>query len=217
MPPKKKKKTADEIKANKARSKEDTSSDNYRNRLFHLFGEKVQKKDGELPSAIKLLVELTLRTWTALRYGKDTSQEIRDRTITVGVQKVIRTNCYLPGAELTAEVIQDKFIELSSYASKVRVLASLLANFICLEHLDQGTDLPDADLKFFSACLSAARSSKGGDQSVHAAFQRFCTATGNTALPKKTGVSTLFEREVCSMTLCFILYCLTHMSTMCMS
>lgn len=191
------KKTSEELKANRASAKEDTDADSYRNRLLRCFGDSIRLKKGGLPSPIKGLVELTLRTWTALRYGKDVSQETRDRTVTVGVQKVLRTICYVPGTHvLTAESIQNKFIELSDYVSRVRVLASLLANFICLVSLDNNTDLPKADAQFFSACLSACRTSKGGNTSVHEAFQRFCTATGNIPLPKKTGVSTMFERQV---------------------
>jgi hypothetical protein len=193
-----KRKTSDEIKTNKASAKEDTESNSYRNRLFRVFGDSIRLKSGGLPSPIKGLVELTLRTWTKLRYGKNVSEDIRDRTVTVGIQKVLRTICYVPGTqELTAESIQSKFIELSDYVSRVRVLASLLANFICLEKLDNGLDLPETDAKFFSACLCVSRSSKGGSVSIHEAFQRFCTATGNIPLSKKIGVSTLFERQVC--------------------
>ena len=185
-----------EIQDNKAQAKLNTDKDNYRNRLFKWFQNNILKKDGALPSPDKGLVQLVLRTWSKLRYGKDASEKTRDRVVTVGLSKVLHDYIDVPNQALSGDIMTQKFLELSNYVAKVKVLATLLANFICLEQLTANEDLPCADAKFYSACLAACSSRKCGHDSVHEAFNRFCTSTGNTALPRHSGVTTLFERQV---------------------
>ena len=198
-------KSKDDIRQAKADGKNDTATNNYRNRLLAAFGNKIMKKDGTLPSAIKELVSLTLRTWTKLRYGEDAVQTTRDRTVTVGVQKVLLDEFNIPEITLNREVMQSKFIELSDYVARVKVMASMFANFYSLEQIDKGEEFPKANAKFYSACLMAASARKGGDKAIHQSFQRFCTLTNNQTMPKGKGVSTLFERQVSYRPLCLII------------
>jgi hypothetical protein len=194
----KEKKTKEQIKSEKADKKNDAESDNFRNRLCRLFPTAVLKKDGGLPSPIKGLVHLALRTWANLRYGQNEALGVRDRTVTVVVQKLLNQDVISTGGALTGDEMAAKFMDLSSYASKVRVMASLLANFIFMEHV--GSSLPEADAKFYSKCLQVCRSGKTKHADVTAAFQRFTAATGMVAEPARQGVSTLFERQVCNTT-----------------
>lgn len=193
--------TKAQLASNRASSKEDTGKDNYRNRLFRLFGNRINKKDGTLPSAIKGLVELTVRLWNVLRHGSDVSQEGRPRVITVGVDKVILSGELVPGRKgtpLTGHEIQTRFQDLSNYVAQVKVLASLLANFICLEKLHADSPLPHLNTQFYEGCLTVCRSAKGGSPETRQAFERFCTASGNQALQKESGVNALFNRQVSS-------------------
>ena len=192
----KRKKTKEEIREDRSAKKECTEEDTYRNRLFRFFGNNIRKKDGGLPSPITKLVEMTLRTWTRLRYGDKVSQECRNRTITVGLDKVLVDTFAIPSPDLDKMSMTERFQDLSDYVAKVKVLASLFANFNNLEAFQAGEPLPEANAKYYSTCLMACSSRKGGERKIHESFTRFCEQTGNTPLPKKTGVSTLFERQV---------------------
>jgi hypothetical protein len=194
------KKTKEQIKSEKAGKKDDTESDNFRNRLARLFPAAVLKKDGGLPSPIKGLVQLALRTWANLKYGQNEALRVRDRIVTVGVQNVLNRDVTSTGGALTGDELAATFMDLSSYASKVRVMASLLANFIFMEHVDRDEPVPEADAKFYSKCLQVCRSTKTNHAGVTDAYQRFTTATGMVAEPARKGVSTLFERQVCDTT-----------------
>jgi hypothetical protein len=181
---------------NRALKKEDTDTKNFRNRLLSRCESSVRKKDGSLPSSIKGLVQLVLRTWSNIRYGQNESLGIRDRVITVGLKKVLNHDVISKGSMLTGSIMESRFMMLSNYCSKVRVMASLLANFIAMEAFAEG-EMIEIDEKFYSGCLQASRSGMCKAQPhIKEAFDRFCTSTGMIPETKMAGVSTLFERQV---------------------
>lgn len=176
--------------------KEDITVDNYRNRLLNQFGNAIFKIDGTLPSHIKGLCELTLRTWSALQYGKQAAPIIRDRTVTVGLGKVLNKTIISKNNKLTPESMRERFVEISHHVSRVRVIASLFANFLNLQALETNRSLPEADQKFFSGCLNLSRSGKAKNGEMCTAFIQFTSMTGIKAEPSVPGVSTVFERQV---------------------
>jgi hypothetical protein len=195
--------TAEEVaegkrKTAEARKKAKTELDanNLRNRLFKSFGDAIRRKDGQLPSHVKLLASLMLRTWGVLSRGKDEVRPERIRTIPVGLATVLRDS---PIEGVTALTMAQRFTEVSDHASKVRVNASLLANFIFIRALTLGGGLPNADKAFFTACLSCCRGASTSSRAVVEEFAAFSAATGITAYPPMAGTTRVFENQATDM------------------
>ncbi|KAG5186312.1 hypothetical protein JKP88DRAFT_272602 [Tribonema minus] len=183
-----KKKTAED----RAKVKTDTDVNNLRNRLFKAFGDAIRLKNGELPSAVKLLSSLLLRTFGVLKRGKDEVRPERVSTIPIGLKTVLRDS---PIEGITVDTIINKFTAVSDHASKVRVNASLLANYIFIRALQEDDQLPVANAAFFKACLSCCRGAVTGCVAVKQRFVEFSAATGITAYQPMPGTTRVFENQ----------------------
>lgn len=154
-------------------AKADVTTDNLRNRLLKQFPQAVLLKDGSLPSQSQNQVELLFRTATVLKHGVQTVRETRDRTVTVGLAKVL-----LPKLN---DRLTTKFLAVSNYVAKVQVQASLFANYVCISRYRSELELPKADSDFFTACLGRCRGVRG--TTLQQEFTAFCEATQLTTLP----------------------------------
>ncbi|KAG5184129.1 hypothetical protein JKP88DRAFT_244994 [Tribonema minus] len=93
----------------------------------------------------------------------------------------------------------EKFTAVSDHASKVRVNASLLANWIFIRALDEDDTLPKADEAFFKACLSCCRGAATACLAVKQKFDEFSFATGIVAYPYMAGTTRVFENQATDM------------------
>jgi hypothetical protein len=191
--------TAEEVQASndktseaRKRAKTELHQDNLRNRLFKVFGDAIRLKNGELPSQVKLLASLLLRTFGVLKWGGGAKRAERISTIPVGLKSVIRDS---PIEGITAEFMMNKFKAVSDHASKVRVNASLLANYIFIKALNKEDRLPEADSAFFKTCLSCCRGATTSNTVVKGIFQEFSAVTGITAIPTMSGTTRVFENQ----------------------
>ncbi|KAG5187392.1 hypothetical protein JKP88DRAFT_307649 [Tribonema minus] len=197
------KRTAEEVaeakeKAAEARKKAKTELDGdcLRNRLFRAFGDAIRLQNGGLPSPVKLLASLMLRTFGVLKWGKDEDRPERISTIPIGLRTVLRDS---PIEGITVDAMVEKFTAVSDHASKVRVNASLLANWIFIRALDEDDTLPKTDEAFFKACLSCCRGAATACLAVKQKFDEFSFATGIVAYPSMAGTTRVFENQATDM------------------
>ena len=160
------------------KKKDDTSVDNYRNRLIHAFGERVVQKldkDGAvagLYSESQDQEELFLRAFDRLR-----NQHFipRHRVVSIGLRTVLKD---IP---LQNDILC-KMNELVEYFSKLRVYASLFSNFVVTSCLNSATPLPEIGTMFFRDCFGAfCYPTKQNPLSAYMA--RFTNLTGIQAFP----------------------------------
>ena len=148
----------EDIKAARKARKDDTDSDNLRNRLIEKFGaDLISKKDGNLPSEAQGLEALLLRSCAKARFGLGASLETRTTTIPVGARKIFH-DC--PDGAYTKTAILDRLQETVAYVAKVRVAASHFANYYYLWLIRTGQQelLPEPNQSFFKTCLQRVRS-----------------------------------------------------------
>lgn len=93
------------------------------------------------------------------------------------------------------DAFQEKVNDAVDQLSRERVLASLFANFVLMERLQNGTALPEPDTRFFKSCMASCIKSRGGN--LNADFDRFSALTGLPRLepPKKLNLDQQREHE----------------------
>ena len=111
--------------------------------------------------------------FSRVRFGKEVSQQLRTRTVSVGFRAAT--------TDEKRDTLQSKVNDAVDHLSRERVLASLFANFVFMERLQNGSVLPEPDRAFFKSCLSSCIESRGG-ASLNADFDRFSEITGLTRL-----------------------------------
>ncbi|CAN0342496.1 unnamed protein product [Pylaiella littoralis] len=156
----------------------------------HLYPALCLTKAGGLPRAFK--GTYCCQLFSRVRLGDQISQHIRTRTVTTGFQSVTTDG--------NRDAFQKKVDDAVDHLSRERVLASLFANFVFMERLQNGSALPEPDEKFFNSCLSSCIKSRGGGD-LNADFDRFSVLTGLPRLdpPKKLGLSHIRRFEAISM------------------
>ena len=182
MPPKKRKattprpetvkRTREETANVRLEKKNDRSVDNLRNRLIDRFGlDYVKKVDGSLPSESLYQEQMMITCFERLRGLEDgKGVDIRERVVTCGLKTVIH--------EHLREDIVNTLMILSDFVSKVRVSASLLANYVNMKCMEEGVPLPVASAVFFKHCLNCFSGSGGASDLVNRHFNEFVTRTG---------------------------------------
>ncbi|KAG5178231.1 hypothetical protein JKP88DRAFT_248313 [Tribonema minus] len=133
-----------------------------------------------------------LRTFGVLKWGKGEDRPQRISTTPIGLRTVLRDS---PIEGITVDAMVEKFTAVSDHASKVRVNASLLANYIFIRSLHDDDTLPLADQAFFTACLSCCRSADTRCTTVKQRFAEFSAATGIVAYPSMPGTTRVFENQ----------------------
>jgi hypothetical protein len=176
-----KRKQSEQVLAERAAKKADTSSDSFRNRLFARFGRLINTKADTLPSAIKGLASLVLRTFVKLKFGEDKRLNERTRVVTVGLRTVLHDNSQ-------TESIVKKLKDASDYMSMCRVNAALLANYIFLKLYRTNSSFPQRDKKFYCDCLTICGGGRSGNEEMRAHFATFSAETGILALQPKPGI-----------------------------
>jgi hypothetical protein len=170
--PPKAKRTREETATARLDKKSDVSSDNLRNRLIRRFGaEYVKKVNGELPSEILQQEQMVVTCFERLRGLKD-GHGVKDRTrvVTIGLSTVV-----------TRPDIVDGLRRLSDFVSKVRVAASLFANYVNMKMLEQGERPPEPVPDFFKQCLNLFRGSGKASELLQGHFAVFTRQTGLAA------------------------------------
>ncbi|CAN0413034.1 unnamed protein product, partial [Ectocarpus sp. 8 AP-2014] len=140
---------------------------------------------GNLPTKYK--GSYCCHLFSRVRFGKEVSQQLRTRTVSVGFRAAT--------TDEKRDTFQSKVNDAVDHLSRERVLASLFANFVFMERLQNGSALPDPDRAFFKSCLSSCIVSRGGG-SLNADFDRFSEMTGLTRLvPPKLALDQQREYE----------------------
>lgn len=150
-----------------------------------LYPSKYLTKDGKLPRKYK--GTYCCQLFSRVRFGEDVSQKLRTRTVTAGFRATTR--------EDNRDAFQEKVDDAVYQLSRERVLASLFANFVFMERLQNGTALPEPNTRFFKSCLASCIKSRGGN--LNADFDRFSALTGLPRLepPKKLNLDQQREHE----------------------
>jgi hypothetical protein len=168
----------EKIAADRKKKKEDTTVDNCRNRLIQRFGERVVQKlskDGDvqgLYSESQDQEELFLRAFDRVRGHHF---EPRHRVVSIGLRTALKDTSF-------KQDIVVKLNELVEYFSKLRVYASLFANFVAITCLSTAAPLPVVDDKFFRNCFGVFfRPDPANPLSPYMA--RFTQHTGISTLP----------------------------------
>lgn len=151
-----------------------------------LYPKEYLTKAGNLPRAYK--GTYCSQLFSRVRFGEEVSQQLRTRTVNVGFRAAT--------TDEKRDTFQSKIDEAVYHLSRERVLASLFANFVFLERLQNGSALPEPDRAFFNSCLSSCIESRGGG-SLNADFDRFSETTGLTRLvpPKNLPLGQQREHE----------------------
>src|SRR6476646_3251903 len=136
-------------------------------RLYDLFGDHVLKKNGEPPSEDRKVPSFLCRLFCSLKRGTDTVQPQRTAVITVGLRKCI-TDRHVE-AVLTHNV---------AMVSKISVLGSLFANYLAINNLEKGIELPDFNQAIFESILSMCRGNRIRDSKLQKIFTEFLGETG---------------------------------------
>ena len=182
------KRPSDPVIAARATKKANTSCDSFRNRLFLRFGNLIHKKDGSLPSSVKGLVSLVLRTFAKIKHGADASINERSRTVTVGLETVLNDDSQ-------REKVLAKLKSVSDYMSEVRVNASLFANYLLIKLYNSGQPLPERTTGFFEDCLKLCGGSKFKRPDLRPHFDQFTQLTGISPLTPESGVDQVRHYE----------------------
>ncbi|CAM9180752.1 unnamed protein product [Ectocarpus sp. 12 AP-2014] len=150
-----------------------------------LYPAKYLTKDGKLPRKYK--GTYCSQLFSRVRFGEDVTQKLRTRTVTTGFRAAT--------TEENRDAFQKKVDDAVDHLSRERVLGSLFANFVFMEHLQNGTALPEPDTKKFKSCLASCIKSRGGN--LNTDFDRFSALTGLPRLepPKKLNLDQQREHE----------------------
>ncbi|CAM9207965.1 unnamed protein product [Pylaiella littoralis] len=150
--------------------------------LQRIYPEECLTKSGTLPRKFK--GDYCCQLFSKVRLGMKESQLLRTRTVTTGFASVVRKD--------KRGDFQDYVDAVVDHLSRVRVLASLFANFVFLSRLnDPDPALQEPDEIFYRACLSACCDGPQGGE-MNAEFDRFSSLTGLVRLhtPIKPGKRT---------------------------
>ena len=149
------------------------------------FGEAILKKDDKQPDLNRKVPALLFRTFSVLKQGKDTHRSTKQSCVVLSLQKFLRSRSV--NHLITREEFIDQIKVASDYVSRVRVAASLFANWIFIKKLAAGEPLPDASTAFFTACLqrlvAGSVPSAQAAVNVTALMQEFSAATGIEPIP----------------------------------
>ena len=150
-----------------------------------LYPEEYLTKDGKLPRKYK--GTYCSQLFSRVRFGEAMSQKLRTRTVTTGFRAAT--------TEKNRDAFQKKVDDAVDQLSRERVLASLFANFVFMERLENGTALPEPDTRFFKSCMASCIKSRGGN--LNSDFDRFSALTGLQRLepPKKLNLDQQREHE----------------------
>ena len=149
-----------------------------------LYPEKYLTKDGNIPRKYK--GTYCCQLFSRVKFGRNMSQKLRMRTVSVGFRAATTDG--------KREAFQEKVDTAVDHLSRERVLASLFANFIFMERLQNGSAVPEPDRSFFKSCLSACINSRGGG-TLNADFDRFCALTGLQRLQPPQNLNLDQQRE----------------------
>jgi hypothetical protein len=108
-----------------------------------LYPKEYLTKAGNLPRTYK--GTYCTQLFSRVRFGEQVSQQLRTRTVNVGFRAAT--------TDEKRDTFQSKIDEAVYHLSRERVLASLFANFVFLERLQNGSALPEPDRAFFKSCL----------------------------------------------------------------
>lgn len=155
-----------------------------------LYPEKYLTKDGNIPRKYK--GTYCCQLFSRVKFGRNMSQKLRTRTVSVGFRAA--------PTDGEREALHEKSDTAVDHLSRERVLASLFANFIFMERLQNGSAVPEPDRSFFKSCLSACINSTGGG-TLNADFNHFCALTGLQRLqpPQNLNLDQVREFEAGSM------------------
>lgn len=132
-----------------------------------IYPNEICTKEGKIPRKSK--GDFCCQLFSKVRLGIDKSQELRTRTVTSGFTKI--------SIPRNRPMFQGFIDEAVDHLSKLRILASLFANFLFLSRIENGLELPEANESFYTACLSACSEGSGG-KSLKQEFDTFQDLTG---------------------------------------
>jgi len=164
-----------------------TSDEDFLKQICTQFPVSTLKKDGSRPVLHKNIPAFLCRTFSILKEGGTKHRAVRQSCVTLGLDKFLRRSSIKN--LLTQGEMADQIRAASNYISRLRVPASLLANWICIRRLAAGEKLPDASNEtFFTACLqilTGAKPSTRATVNVEEEFDQFRAATGIDVIPDK--------------------------------
>ncbi|CAM9531290.1 unnamed protein product, partial [Pylaiella littoralis] len=139
--------------------------------LQRLYPNEFCTKEGKDPRKYK--GDYCCQLFSKIRLGMDKSQKLRTRTVTSGF-----TSTVVPTKKALFQGIVDEVVD---HLSRVRILASLFANFLILYRIEHGIEIPEVNEKFYTSCLSAcSEGSRGGG--LNGEFNIFQEKTGLTRI-----------------------------------
>ena len=113
--------------------------------LERLYPNEFKTKSETIPRKYK--GEYCCQLFSRIRLGIDKSQTLRTRTVTSGFTSIVKPQ--------KLEMFQDMIDKSVDHLSRLRVLASLFANFIILNRIKENIEIPEPDKDFYTKCLSA--------------------------------------------------------------
>jgi hypothetical protein len=144
------------------------------------FGDALLKKDNKEPDINRKVPALLCRTFSVLKQGDKAHRATKETCVILSLQKFLRR------ASVKQLITRDEFIDsvklASDYITKLRVAASLFANWIFIKKLEAGDPLPDPSTAFYTACLqrlvAGSVPSDKATVDVTTLFQEFSAVTG---------------------------------------